>query len=74
MLRQSILATHDEASLNTYAQQPDVFLKNKAVCHLLVASCRGRAQVLVLYEPQVGNQLNAMLVGILSPVWRQSDS
>ena len=47
VLRQSILSTHDEASLNAFAQQPDVSLKNKAVYHLLVASCRGRAQVLV---------------------------
>ena len=59
--------------------------------YLLVASCRGRAQVLVrevpkhaglvawrqmvrLYEPQVGSRLNAILVGVLSPVWRQGDS
>ena len=27
-----------------------------------------------LYEPQVGSRLNAMLVGVLSPVWRQGDS
>ena len=91
VLRQSVLATHDEASLNVYAQQPDVSLKNKAVYYLLVASCRGRAQVLVrgvpkhaglmawrqmvrLYEPQVGSRHNAMLVGILCPVWRQGDS
>ena len=89
VLRQSILSTHD--GLNAFAQQPDVSLKNKAVCCLLVASCRGRAQVLLLevpqhaglvawrqmvrlYEPQVGSRLNAMLVGVLSPVWRQGDS
>ena len=91
VLRQSVLSTHDEASLNVYAQQQDVSLKNKAVYYLLVPSCRGRAQVLVrgvpkhaglmawrqmvrLYEPQVGSRHNAMLVGILSPVWRQGDS
>ena len=91
VLRQSVLSTHDEASLNVFAQQPEVSLKNKAVYHLLVASCRGRAQVLVrgvpkhaglvawrqmvrLYEPQVRSRLNAMLVGVLSPVWRQGDS
>ena len=27
-----------------------------------------------LYEPQVGSWLNAMLVGVLSPMWRQGDS
>ena len=27
-----------------------------------------------LYEPKVGSRLNAMLVGVLSPVWRQGDS
>ena len=27
-----------------------------------------------LYEPQVGSRLNSMLVGVLSPVWRQGDS
>ena len=91
VLRQSILSTHDEASLNAFAQQPEVYLKNEAVYYLLVASCRGRAQVLVrgvpkhaglvawrqmvrLHEPQVGSRLNAMLVGVLSPVWRQGDS
>ena len=91
VLRQSILSTDDEASLNVYAQQPYVSLKNKAVYYLLLASCRGRPQVLVrgvpkhaglvawrqmvrLYEPLVGSRLNAMLVGVLSPVWRQSDS
>ena len=69
----------------------EVSPKNKAVYHFLVASCRGRAQVLVrgvpkhaglvawrqvvrLYEPQVGGRLNAMLVGVLTPVWRQGDS
>ena len=83
------MSTHD--GLNAFAQQPDVSLKNKAVYCLLVASCTGRAQVLVrevpphaglvawrqvvrLYEPQVGSRLNAMLVGVLSPVWRQGDS
>ena len=44
VLRQSVLAPHDEASLNVYGQQPEVSLKNKAVYYLLVASCRGRAQ------------------------------
>ena len=73
-----------------FAQQPEVSLKNKAVYCPLVASCRGRAQVLVrgvpkyaglvawrqmarLCEPQVGSRLNAKLVGVLSPVWRQGD-
>ena len=82
------LVHHNKASLNDFAQQPEASLKNKAV---LVASCRGRAQVLVrgvpkhaglvawrqmvrVYEPQVGSRLNAMLVGVLSPVWRQGDS
>ena len=91
VLTQSVLSTHDEASLNVFAQQPEVSLKNKAVYCLLVASCRGRAQVLVrgvpkhaglvacrqmvrLYEPQVGSRLHAMLVEVLSPVWRQGDS
>ena len=91
VLRQAVLSTHDEASLSVFAQQPEVSLKNKAVYYLLVASCRGRAQVLVrgvpehaglvawrqmvrLYEPQVGSRLNAMLVGVLSPVWRQGDT
>ena len=90
-MRQTVLSTHDEASLSVFAQQPEVSLKNKAVFYLLVVSCRGRAQVLVrgvpkhaglvawrqmvrLYEPQVGSRLNAMLVGVLSPVWRQGDS
>ena len=85
VLRRSVLSTHDEASLNVFAQQPEVSLKNKAVYCLLVASCRGRAQVLVrgvpkhaglvawrqmvrLDESQVGGRLNAMLVGVLSPV------
>ena len=27
-----------------------------------------------LYEPQVGSRINAMFVGVLSPVWRQGDS
>ena len=31
-------------------------------------------QMVRLYEPQVGSRLNAMLVGVLSPVWRQGDS
>ena len=52
VLRQSVLATHDEASINVYAQQPDVSLKKKAVYYLLVASCRGRAQVLVRGVPK----------------------
>ena len=87
--RRSWRLTMKQAS--TLTQQPDVSLKKKAVYYLLVASCRGRTQVLVrgvpkharllawrqmvrLYEPQVASRLNAMLVGILSPVWRQSDS
>ena len=91
VLRQAFMSTHDEASLSVFAQQPEVSLKNKAVYYLLVASCRGRAQVLVrgvpkhaglvawrqmvrLYELQVGSRLNAMLVGVLSPVWSQGDS
>ena len=52
VLRQSVLSTHDEASLNVFAQQPEVSLKNKAVYYLLVASCRGRAQVLVRGVPK----------------------
>ena len=27
-----------------------------------------------LYDSQVGSRLNAILVGVLSPVWRQGDS
>ena len=52
VLRQSVLSTHDEASINVFAQQPEVSLKNKAVYYLLVASCRGRAQVLVRGVPK----------------------
>ena len=36
VLRQSVLPTHDEASLNVFAQQPEVSLKNKAVYYLLL--------------------------------------
>ena len=78
-------------ALHAYVQEPDVAWTNEAVHFLLVASCRGRAQVLVrgvlkhaglmawrqiirLCEPQVGGRLNAMLVGVLSPAWRQGDS
>ena len=35
-----------------YAQGPDIALKNKAVYLLFVASCRGRAQVLVRGVPK----------------------
>ena len=35
---------------------------------------RGMASDGPCYEPQVGSRLNAMLVGVLSPVWRQGDS
>ena len=52
VLRQSVSSTHDEASINVFAQQPEVSLKNKAVYYLLVASCRGRAQVLVRGVPK----------------------
>ena len=52
VLRQSVLSTHDETSLNFYAQQQDVSMKNKAVYCLLVASCRGRAPVLVRGVPK----------------------
>ena len=62
VLRQSILSTHDEASLNAFAKQPDGSLKNKTVYHLLLASCRGRAQILVRGVPK-----NAGLVA-----WRQT--
>ena len=85
VLRQSILSTHDEASLQVFAQQPDVSLKNKAVYYLLVASCRGRAQVLVRGVPKHAGLVawrqmvrlfepQVGLVGVLSPVWRQGDS
>ena len=76
VLRQSVLSTHDEASINVFTQEPEVSLN-----YLLVASCPGRAQVLVrgvpkhaglvawrqmvrLCEPQVGCRLNAMLVSL----------
>ena len=52
VLRQAVMSTHDEASLSVFAQQPDVSLKNRAVYYLLVASCRGRAQVLVRGVPK----------------------
>ena len=47
VLRQSVLSTHDDASLNVFAQQAEVSLKNKAVYYLLVVSCQGQVQVLV---------------------------